>query len=56
MRNKDIYTVITFKDGHEELIKGLDQADEYMNEHADEIFLTYTDHSGSEHLERRFSK
>ena len=56
MRNEDIYTVITFKDGREVLIKGLDEADEYMQKHADEIFLTYTDHSGSEHLERRATK
>lgn len=56
MRNEEIYTVITFQDGSEVLIKGLDEADEYMQKHAEEIFLTYTDHSGSEHLERRLTK
>ena len=56
MRNEEIYTVITFQDGSEVLIKGLDEAERYAEEHAEEIFLTYTDHSGSEQLERRFTK
>lgn len=56
MRNEDIYTVIFFRNDTEKLIKGVDEANKYAAEHSEEILFTYTDHSGSEHLERRFSK
>ena len=54
MSNKDKYTIIYFKDGHEMLIKGFDEADEFAYEHEGEILFTYTDHTGSEHLELKF--
>jgi len=56
LKGKDKYTVITFKDGREILIKGYDKADAYAAEHADEIAITYTDHTGSEHLERYYTE
>lgn len=56
MRSEDIYTVIFFRDDTEKLIKGFDEANKYAAEHSEEILFTYTDHSGSEHLERRLTK
>lgn len=56
MRNEDKYTIIFFRDDTEKLIKGFDEANKYAAEHREEILFTYTDHSGSEHLERRFSE
>ena len=56
MRNEDKYTIIFFREDTEKLIKGFDEANKYAAEHSKEILFTYTDHSGSEHLERRFSK
>ena len=53
MRNEDKYTIIFFRDDTEKLIKGFDEANKYAAEHSEEILFTYTDHSGSEHLERR---
>lgn len=56
MRSEDIYTVIFFRNDTEKLITGFDEANKYAAEHSEEILFTYTDHSGSEHLERRFTE
>lgn len=56
MENRNIYTIVYFKDGREKLIKGLEKADKYAFEHEEEILFTYTDHSGKEHLERAFER
>ena len=54
MKDSEKYTIIFFRDGTEKLIKGYSEADRYAAEHKEEILFTYTDHTGKEHLERRF--
>ena len=56
MKDSEKYTMIFFRDGREKLIKGLEKAEKYAGDHAGEILFTYTDHDGSEHLERKVTK
>ena len=54
IKDSEKYTIIFFRDGTEKLIKGYSEADRFAAEHKEEILFTYTDHTGKEHLERRF--
>ena len=55
LRDKDIYTVVTFLDGREMLVKGYTKAMLYALDHESEIESTYTDHTGRDHLEKDYN-